>query len=97
MTVAPARTRSWTKRQPIEPRPTTSVVSPRSTRTRRTARRQHASGSTKDAASSGTWRGIRNIAWRTLGAGTRTYSANPPGSRLLVLNAGHMDSLPRRQ
>src|SRR5439155_847517 len=61
-TAAPACRRSWTKRQPIEPRPTTTTVSPGATRARRTERRQHASGSTNDAASSVTWRGTRNSA-----------------------------------
>src|SRR5262245_1222076 len=96
-TAAPACLRSWTKRQPIDPSPTTTAVSPGCTRARRTARRQQASGSTNDAASSLTCAGTRKVAWRTLGAGTRTYSANPPGSRLDALNAAHIDSLPRRQ
>ena len=39
----------------------------------------------------------RNVAWRTLAGGTRTYSAKPPGSRLDALKARHIDSLPRRQ
>ena len=50
-----------------------------------------------DAASSLTCGGILKVAWRTFVPGTRTYSAKPPGSRLLVLNATHIDSLPRRQ
>src|SRR5204863_331720 len=87
----------WVNRQPIEPSPTTTAVSPGSTRARRTARRQQPSGSTNDAASSPTWGGTRNVACSTFGAGTRTYSANPPGSRFDVRNAAHMDSLPRRQ
>ena len=84
-TCAPSRARSWASRQPIEPRPTTSAVSPAATRLRFTARRQQASGSVKDAVSSLISAGRRKAACSTLGAGTRTSSAKPPGSRLTRL------------
>jgi len=62
-----------------------------------TARRQQASGSVNEAASSLIASGSAKVALSTLGAGTRHSSAKPPGSRLLSLNDRHMDGLPRRQ
>ena len=49
-------------RHPIEPRPTTTAVSPGSTRARPSARRQHPSGSTNEAASSLTCAGTLKVA-----------------------------------
>ena len=65
--------------------PTTSAVSPGATRARSTARRQQASGSVNEAVSSVIAAGRRKVACSTLGAGTRTSSAKPPGSRLTRL------------
>ena len=41
--------------------------------------------------------GTRKVTWRTFSAGTRTYSAKPPGSTFDALKARHIDTLPRRQ
>jgi len=45
---------------------------------------------------SGTCSGIGTTVLRTCSAGTRMYSANPPGSMFERLNCGSIVSLPRR-
>ena len=81
----------------MAPRPATRTVSPASIAARRIARTQHPSGSVNAATASGIPSGTRKVTWRTFSAGTRTYSANPPGSRFDALKARHIEALPRRQ
>jgi hypothetical protein len=81
----------------MAPSPATTKVSPVPTPVRRIARTQQPSGSVNEATASDIPSGTRKVTWRTFSAGTRTYSAKPPGSRFDALKARHIETLPRRQ
>ena len=66
------------------PLPTTSTVEPGRTRARSWARTTQPSGSTKVPSSKLTPSGRTSTPRSVCSAGTRTYSENPPGSKLVV-------------
>ena len=93
----PAWRINCTNSRPIEPKPTTTTTSDGWIPARFTARTQQANGSMKEASLSVRLSGIGKATLSTCSTGTRTNSANPPGSRLVFLNSAHIEIFPWQQ
>src|SRR5439155_21272544 len=94
---APDAFASFTWRSPATPLPLTTTVRPGRNPAKRCPRTTQAKGSTKTPSSSEIPFGNANTPCFTLTAGTRTNSANPPGSKFVVRSVSHTVSWPARQ
>ena len=94
---APSARASATWSSPEMPLPMTSTESPGPTRARRCARTTQPSGSAKVPSSNETSSGSRSTPRSVCSAGTRTYSAKPPGSKFVVCSVAQAVWCPPRQ
>ena len=94
---APSARASATWSSPEMPLPMTSTESPGPTRARRWARTTQPSGSAKVPSSNDTSSGSRSTPRSVCSAGTRTYSAKPPGSKFVVCSVAQAVWCPPRQ